>query len=219
MHANAFELLDYAVARDLSQFGMENMNGLKSCRVQSCQEIKYIFVGESNKLPILEVLHVIGLPKLQGIWRGPMPHDGLSRLKLLNLRRCPSLMMALTCSAAQLLRELEELRVKNCLNITEIVGHEETVKKGKILPKLKILVLVDLPMLACIYKEESPLFTCSALEMIQVSNCSLLRKLPLGQPNRDTQTTIRGEKGWWDALEWEDGIHQEKFQHLYKSEE
>ncbi|KAK1290882.1 Disease resistance protein [Acorus calamus] len=219
VHANAFDLFDHEVARDLSEFGMENMNELESCRVEACKEIEYIFVGEGNMLPSLKELCVIGLPKLQGIWRGLMPNDSLARLKLLIIRRCPSLNMVLTWSAAQQLRSLEELRVKYCSNITEIIGCEGTVKEGKVLPKLKTLILVDLPVLSCIYKEELPLFTWSALEKIQVSNCSLLRKLPLGKPNLETLTAIRGDREWWDALEWEDGILQEKFQHLYKSEE
>ncbi|KAK1258598.1 Disease resistance protein [Acorus gramineus] len=212
-HANAFELLDHEVVQDLSEFGMKNMYGLESCRVEGCKEIEYIFVGDDITLPCLKKLHAIDLPKLEGIWKGIVPQNGLASLMLLDLRRCPSLTMVLTLSAAQQLCLLEELRVKNCSNITEVVGYEETVKEGSILPKLKIMILNNLPKLDCIHKEESPLLTWRALEKIQINNSPVER----AQPRCPMYNS--GRKGMVDALKWKDSTLQEKFQLLYKSDE
>ncbi|KAK1314969.1 hypothetical protein QJS10_CPA06g01174 [Acorus calamus] len=138
-----------------SPFALSNLRGLNlnGCRrlkdfpsLKSYQLVPFVKYGHLENLELLDIrgshaslqncnvrlkkLYVIDLPKLQGIWKGIVPQNGLASLMLLDLRRCPSLTMVLTLSAAQQLCLLEELRVKNCSNITEVVGYEETVKEG-----------------------------------------------------------------------------------------
>ncbi|KAJ8534138.1 hypothetical protein K7X08_007462 [Anisodus acutangulus] len=131
--------------------------------------------------PVLELLNTVDLNSLQDICRGPLPAGSFSKLKqqkldlldclrslsictnvsLANLRsisinRCPRLKNLFPISVARGLSHLEELRICDC-QMMEVVFSEDgignVVAADKIeFSKLKILRLVDLPVLKAFCK-------------------------------------------------------------------
>ena len=82
-------------------------------------------------------------------------------------------------------------------------------------PNLQILKLAQLPKLKSIWKRYGKV-TCDSLQQLSVRNCPKLQRLPLsmeattngdGDGERKASSPplkeIRGEKEWWDEVEWE----------------
>ncbi|KAK1270524.1 Disease resistance protein [Acorus gramineus] len=210
VRADAFELVAHSTAHGLSDFDMQNMNNLKSCRVQECEKMRYIFEGDSGKLPSLEELKLAKLLSLKDVWKVPVPSGVLMNLKILHIRECP-LTKVFSAAVTQQLRKLQELRVESCVQMVGIIEEQEIVEEQagcEIELGLKILILVGLKNLACICKNGR----LRSLERLEVSGCPSLKELPLGQYNLGSLVEIRGERIWWEDLTWENDKVKERLQ-------
>ncbi|KAM4097612.1 hypothetical protein ACJW30_07G014500 [Castanea mollissima] len=133
-------------------------------------------------------------------------HLGLrvNSLKSIEVEFCHQMKYLLSCGDfIQTLPNLEEIKVRNCVNFEELFNNEsgQNISPNPMVPKLRILQLEFLPKfkILCRYEETWP-----CLEQVVVRGCKGLRRLPLTNQNAGTIKEIKGESEWWDALEWDD---------------
>lgn len=82
-----------------------------------------------------------------------------------------------------------------------------------VFPKLKKLVLVDMPKLESIWKDQ--LLEFPALTEVKISNCLAMKHFPISYKNSNQLKIIRTEKTWWEALQWEDEAAKNHFDSIY----
>ncbi|KAJ3670440.1 hypothetical protein LUZ60_010764 [Juncus effusus] len=103
-------------------------------------------------------------------------------------------------------------KIKQVINNTE---HGEIVVEATshALSKLRILQMNHLPSLEEISNIK---LVFPSLEYMDVYDCPLLKKLPFETKPCTNLRQIRGEKIWWDSLEWDNYEIAASFQHLFK---
>uniref|UniRef100_A0A5B7A169 Putative NB-ARC domain-containing disease resistance protein isoform 1 n=1 Tax=Davidia involucrata TaxID=16924 RepID=A0A5B7A169_DAVIN len=211
--ADAFELVNHKDIKQLSDFAIASMNQVRGCLVKSCDTIETIVgVVDSVVLQNLEHLYVISVPKLESIWKGPMRSGSLSNLETLVLRSCPMLIKIFPHRVIQQLNKIQSLEIEDCSEIEEIILEAEIDANLPVLPELKKLTLVNLPKLKSIYANES--LEWPSLEELEISKCPTLHKLPFNKDNAVKLNSIKAEKVWWEALQWQ---NEEVKQLLQKS--
>ncbi|KAL6328792.1 hypothetical protein AAG906_003809 [Vitis piasezkii] len=203
---HAFKLINHKGVSTLSDFGVDNMENMLVCSVEGCNEIRTIVCGDrmaSSVLENLEVLHVNSVLKLRSIWQGSIPNGSLAQLTTLTLTKCPELKKIFSNGMIQQLPELQHLRVEECNRIEEIIMESENLElEVNALPRLKTLVLIDLPKLRSIWVDDS--LEWPSLQRIQISTCHMLKRLPFNNTNALKLRFIEGQQSWWEALVWED---------------
>lgn len=127
--------------------------------------------------------------------------DHLQNLRVLTVGRTNHL-VDLSCILN--LPYLEHLNVSCCDNIKQLVDIQNSIKLDvrygitmQVFRQLRILQLNSLQSLErlCICELYFP-----SLEYIDVFACPKMKKLPFGKMGKLKR--IRGEKTWWDNLEW-----------------
>ncbi|XP_077228772.1 disease resistance protein At4g27190-like [Tasmannia lanceolata] len=230
--ADALKLIGHGGVRDLLEIGVENMNELKTCEIERCQEMVTAMdwnglQEETTALPNLEVLGLHSLPNLRSLWEGSMPPGTLSSLTTLHLWGCEKLRKLFSWRRINLqqLPNLQELYVWSCDELEEIiVNEEEKVDQLQhddddvdalplLLPKLRVLNLRSLPQLGSICKVVSLAFP--ALEEIEVYWCPNIKRLPVGIKKAPNLRKIYGNREWWEALEWENDAIKQQLQPFF----
>ncbi|RVW64208.1 Disease resistance protein RPS2 [Vitis vinifera] len=203
---HAFKLINHKGVSTLSDFGVDNMENMLVCSVEGCNEIRTIVCGDrmaSSVLENLEVLHINSVLKLRSIWQGSIPNGSLAQLTTLTLTKCPELKKIFSNGMIQQLPELQHLRVEECNRIEEIIMESENLElEVNALPRLKTLVLIDLPRLRSIWIDDS--LEWPSLQRIQIATCHMLKRLPFSNTNALKLRFIEGQQSWWEALVWED---------------
>ncbi|WCJ40591.1 Disease resistance protein (CC-NBS-LRR class) family [Euphorbia peplus] len=127
------------------------------------------------------------------------------KLREITLDRCASLVEVTWVS---LVPNLTILKLQNCDEMEEVISNRRTGEtcegdNWEPFAKLEILTLKNLPELKSIYWKTLPF---QSLKKIEVSNCSVLKKLPLDSRSANTNEllVIKGEEDWWNNIEWED---------------
>ncbi|GAB4850059.1 hypothetical protein Ancab_029358 [Ancistrocladus abbreviatus] len=162
----------------------------------------------------------------------PPPPGTLSNLKRLAIIRCPKVkkLFTLTLLQKQILRNLQEIAVKNCYNVEEMIADavineedDEQLGDGRnenssrfnsgqaiALPNLRTLILHRLPKLREIYWA---VILCDSIETISIYDCPELKRIPLllpklgnGQlsPPPYLQLIYAEQRDWWEKLELDD---------------
>ncbi|XP_077231944.1 disease resistance protein At4g27190-like [Tasmannia lanceolata] len=230
--ADALNLIGHGGVRDLLEMGVENLNELKKCGIERCKEMVTVMdwnglQEETTALPNLELLDLSSLPNLRSLWEGSMPPGTLSSLTELNLSGCEKLRKLFSWRRINLqqLPNLQELYVWYCSELEDIiVNEEEKVDQLQyddddddalplLLPKLRFLNLYDLPQLGSICKGVSLAFP--ALEVIYLERCPNIKRLPVGIKKAPNLWKIRGEREWWEALEWENDAIKQQLQPFF----
>ncbi|KAL6328736.1 hypothetical protein AAG906_003753 [Vitis piasezkii] len=156
--------------------------------------------GEGMNDAIRKVNNVL---ELESIWQGPVHAGSLTRLRTLTLVKCPQLKRIFSNGMIQQLSKLEDLRVEECDQIEEVIMESENNGlESNQLPRLKTLTLLNLPRLRSIWVDDS--LEWRSLQTIEISTCHLLKKLPFNNVNATKLRSIKGQRAWWEALEWKD---------------
>ncbi|KAK6279533.1 hypothetical protein POUND7_019800 [Theobroma cacao] len=200
---SAFYLDHHLDISSISKFGIGNINKLKYCIVSECPAIKAILDGDKFTevvFPYLERLSIHYLWNLEYIWEGVVPEGSFAMLRSLYVHACPKLKYVFKSSMLQFISNLEELIVDDCAAIEKIIFNDKTTDSGQIsYSNCKRLSLHYLPALDNI--GEGAWALC---EHISVYNCPNLRKINLDSKLKHTLKEIKGEKDWWDALDWKE---------------
>ncbi|XP_054781980.1 uncharacterized protein LOC129289203 [Prosopis cineraria] len=173
--------------------------------VRNCNAVKAIFDVSPIPAPssfALEELTLEQLPNLEHVWdEDPKEILSFQCLQKVYIDGCNSLKSLFPASMAQgKLESLEDLKVKNCEQLVEIVAGYESVSGGAtsisiIFAGLTMLKLHTLPELKCIHPTLN--LEWPKLEKLVVYCCGQLKNFPtLDQDHlaKDTETTITLEK-------------------------
>ncbi|KAG5223865.1 disease resistance protein [Salix suchowensis] len=207
---------------------LPNLVNLEKIEVDDCEKMEEIIGGTTSdeegamgeessefKLPKLKILILRRLPELKSICRAELICDSL---KNIDVYKCNSIEILLPSSCSCLLK-LEEIFVEQCEKMEEIIGGtrsdervmgKESISSEFKLPKLRELMLVDLPELKSICNAK---LLCDSLEEIAVLRCEKLKRmgicLPLlgnGEPSHPPSLKLFDiyPKEWWEStVEWE----------------
>ncbi|KAM3696014.1 hypothetical protein ACJW31_06G006000 [Castanea mollissima] len=189
---------------------LECARELKSISIVECKDIEDV-LSYSYTFP-LQRLELGYLDKLQVLFReekvgSPLdiPPGTFSCLKQFVIVKCPNIKKLFTPGLLQNLAHLEEIKVICCERLEEII--EEEGKDTTIFPRLRKLVLYNIPRLETICSSSNAI-VCDSLQEIKILKCPKLMRLPLSL--RDEQLSsppsslrIITEKEWWELLEWD----------------
>ena len=141
------------------------------------------------------------MKSLRSIWEGSIQQNSLLLLKSLTLRTCPQLTTIFTQELLDNLCNLEELKVEDCPSIKSIVSCEISAepKTSYFLPNLKKISLHYMPGLVSI---SSGLHIAQQLEWLSLYNCPNLKNPFIDEVSSQDLKKIKGERSWWEALEW-----------------
>ncbi|XP_051119140.1 probable disease resistance protein At1g12290 isoform X2 [Andrographis paniculata] len=116
---------------------------------------------------------------------------------------------------------LQSLTVKSCRSMVEIViagtGHD-VASSIQLFSRLKDIYLSNLPCLKSMYPRPLPF---SSLVEIHVRNCKGLKRLPFDwrSGGGGCLKKIKGEREWWEALQWEDPMLEHHFSQYFVSDD
>ena len=204
---------------------------LNSIYIWYCGEIEDI-LSFSYTFPLqsLKVVELQYLDNLQVLFREEkvasapaVPPGTFSRLTKFSIFRCPNIKNLFTPGLLPNLGNLEEIDVRCCEQLEEIIGGESDEDKEReaeeeieeagmgsngIFRKLRVLALSDLPELKTICNG-SNVIVCDSVQQIWIGQCPKLKRLPLSLPQTNGQLSsppsslrIEIKKEWWELLEW-----------------
>lgn len=128
-----------------------------------------------------------------------------NNMKKLKVSSGHALTGLLSTTQARSLKLLEELEVEDCGGMEQVIMEEtagEALDKDTF-PRLKNLRLRQLPKLAS-FCQAGVLLDLLCLKNISVVDCPDLRSLPLGPASAPDLKSFRGNRVWFDAMEWTD---------------
>ncbi|KAK2639054.1 hypothetical protein Ddye_026849 [Dipteronia dyeriana] len=164
---------------------IQRLQKLKKVTVVGCREIEDLFqleglcYAKENPflLSTLESLHLDCVQNLRYIWKGPTQQVRLQSLTVVEVETCYELRYLFTLSLAQSLLQLEQLKVKRCGSLEQIVEikeAEENVGGGGgnyvMFPKLRKLQFYRLENFRNFYSENSSLNMQTAKEQLRGLN-------------------------------------------------
>ncbi|GKU99887.1 hypothetical protein SLEP1_g12667 [Rubroshorea leprosula] len=154
----------------------------------------------------LQYLHIYYLKNLASIWRSPTyDKQCLSGLKVLELHVCPKLSVIFSPALLTNLGKLEVLVVEDCPELTSVVSPTSNssfeFSLDCFLPSLKMMLLLFLPKLESI---SSDFHIAPKLEKMGFYDCPELKSLSKREMSSENLKVIKGEREWWEALEWEE---------------
>ncbi|XP_034679043.1 probable disease resistance protein At4g27220 [Vitis riparia] len=196
---------------------------LKACWISRCKGIEYLWSVE-DCIASLNWLFLRDLQSLRVLFKlRPIDIVRCSSLKNLYVSNCDNLKHLFTPELVKYhLKNLQSIHVDNCRQMEDLIVaaevEEEEEEEEEVInlrhnlilcfPNLQSLMLEDLPKLKSIWKGT---MTCDSLQLT-VWNSPELRRLPLsvqindGSGERRASTPalkqIRGQKEWWEGLEW-----------------
>ena len=161
------------------------LKSLKDLKVRGCNKVEIIFGKKLEKgteaIPSqLKNLTLEGLSELKHVWeKNYQGNRRFQNLQQVSVSNCESLQTLFPVSLARTLKKLENLNLKSCNNLLEIIGKEDVLvaetEKFE-LPCLTSLSLLDLPELTYFYPliftvecelHELSVIDCPKLELFQ----------------------------------------------------
>ncbi|XP_038688949.1 disease resistance protein RPS2-like [Tripterygium wilfordii] len=148
---------------------LRRMRQLQVLNIFQCEALEYLVdlreervedavEEEEGILVKLTDMTLRWLPNLEQLWKGSIGLVHLLNLKTVEIRWCDKLKVLFHWSVAQRLEQLEELTVRDCKELEEIVGREtgeEAIHKV-LFPELNFLYLEGLPRLVGFYTGNLP---------------------------------------------------------------
>ncbi|KAG4156663.1 hypothetical protein ERO13_D02G010400v2 [Gossypium hirsutum] len=200
-YCSAFYLDHHLDVISISKFGIANMNKLKHCIVSECPTVKAVLEDKEFTevvFPCLEHLNLHYLWNLEYICDDLLPEGSFAMLRILYVHACPKLKYVLKSSMLRFFSKLEELIVDDCTAIEKIIL-DDTDLSHMSDSSFKRLTLHYLPALETIREGVWPSF-----KYISVCNCPNFKKINLDSKSKHTLKGIKGEKDWWDSLQWKE---------------
>ncbi|KAB2063507.1 hypothetical protein ES319_A10G220800v1 [Gossypium barbadense] len=215
-------LLECKGMRSINDIGLRDATALKGCELRGCSELEFVFPSKCDKLQTLESLNLSELENLKVIVEvgaGESSVGIFSSLRRIRLLYCGKIKKLF--SADWVLSNLEEIIVRNCSELEEIITESEKTRLGSNydtikfpFPKLRWLELRNLVQLQRICSENG-VMVCNSLRSITICDCPKLERIPLylpqleiddeGElsPSSSLQTIQVHPIDWWEAVEWE----------------
>ncbi|KAJ0075179.1 hypothetical protein Patl1_34318 [Pistacia atlantica] len=165
-------------------------------------------------------------PKADQMDRATMKH--LDTLHISNCKDLVEVKIDCICKVQEIrephgFQNLRSFAVYDCSNVEEIIdiskfGEVQEIM-GNLNPFAKVnrFTLRGLPKLKSSHRNA---LSFPLLQQMDISECPLLMKLPLDSSRAITnkpEFVIRGEKHWWEELEWEDEATQNVFLPFFRS--
>ncbi|KAB2043457.1 hypothetical protein ES319_D01G019000v1 [Gossypium barbadense] len=176
-------LLDFRDSRSLNILALANLQNLCSIKCMNCMDLKEVKI-ESNIVEGARYFH---------------------SLRYVGLTYCKQMM---DVSWVIFAPHLEKLLIRGCNSLEEIISEEkvdevtDSKANTNLFSRLEPLDLCRLPKMKTIYCHALPF---PRLKKISIVKCPMLKKLPLNSNSAKGQRLIiKGEKGWWKDVEWED---------------
>ncbi|KAH1045845.1 hypothetical protein J1N35_036629 [Gossypium stocksii] len=215
-------LLECKGVRSINDIGLRDATALKGCELGACSELEFVFPSKCDQLQTLESLNLSELENLKVIVEvgaGESSVGIFSSLRRIRLLYCGKIKKLF--SADWVLSNLEEIIVRNCSELEEIITESEKKRLGSNydtikfpFPKLRWLELRNLVQLQRICSENG-VMVCDSLRSITICDCPKLERIPLylpqleiddegGLPPSSSLQTIQVRPiDWWEAVEWE----------------
>ncbi|KAL1060328.1 hypothetical protein V6Z11_1Z107300 [Gossypium hirsutum] len=176
-YCSAFYLDHHLDVISISKFGIANMNKLKHCIVSECPTVKAVLDDKEFTevvFPCLEHLDLHYLWNLEYICNDLLPEGSFTMLRILYVHACPKLKY--------------ELIVDDCTAIEKIILDDDMTTELSHMSdsSFKRLTLHYLPALVTIREGVWPSFEY------------------INSKSKHTLKGIKGEKDWWDSLEWKE---------------
>ncbi|GLT96031.1 hypothetical protein SLE2022_136800 [Rubroshorea leprosula] len=212
--------------RSLNDFSsIKDATELRSCEIVVCKGMERVFTSWINPLvQTLEELILVSLVKLEGLFDAemiamspPPPPGTFLSLKSIMLWDCGKIIKFIpSWKLLGYLQSLERIYADNCTQLEEIIASDPEEEGGDIikkliLPKLKLLLLLNLPALKSVCSR-SAVMVCDSLEDICIENCQCLRRIPVSLPLVDNaqpsppsslKNISLSPREWWESLEWD----------------
>ncbi|KAL1118196.1 hypothetical protein V6Z11_D01G017200 [Gossypium hirsutum] len=176
-------LLDFRDSRSLNILALANLQNLYSIKCTNCMDLKEVKI-ESNIVEGARYFH---------------------SFRFVGLTYCKQMR---DVSWVIFAPHLEKLLIRGCNSLEEIISEEkldevtESKANTNLFSRLEELDLCRLPKMKTIYYHALPF---PQLKKISIVKCPMLKKLLLNSNSAKGQRLIiKGEKGWWKDVEWED---------------
>ncbi|KAH7690222.1 disease resistance protein RPS2 protein [Dioscorea alata] len=191
-------------------FHWDDLRQLIYCKLENCEEMKWIGKNGEIVFPNLETLHLLGLRRFEGLCKEKAHEETLKNLRKLYIFECDKLKYLIPNDLlVNNLQNLEEILIGHCDEMEDIISVEASATMAS-LPKFKKLTLWDLPALTSIYQGK---LVCDSLCQIKIQGCPKLKNLPFLMNNVPlVGVSIIVSEEWWKAVEWADPQLKELFQ-------
>ncbi|XP_031265180.1 probable disease resistance protein At5g63020 [Pistacia vera] len=195
---------------------LHRLENIKSLNVCSLATMKHLDTLDISDCEDLEEVKIDIICKVQEI-REPHGFENLRSVFLVSCHKLRDLTWLI------LAPNLRSLSVLNCFDMEEIIDISKFGEVQKIMgnlnpfAKVNVFTLQVLPKLKSIHRNALSL---PLLQKMNIFECPLLKKLPLDSSRAITnkrEFIIRGDKDWWEELEWEDETTQNVFLPFFRS--
>ncbi|XP_006844352.2 disease resistance protein RPS2 [Amborella trichopoda] len=183
-------------------------------KIVGCREVKCVMVGEEAGDGAFRCLENLALRRLDGVESiciGVPPQGSFASLKELFLCSCSRLRSVFTTGMPQLLTSLESVFIQECDEMEKVIDDEQEIEEDAF-PDLKCVSLRSLPKLGTICGR---ILNWPSLCTINVEKCPSLTSLPFDARSAQCLKYIRGEKEWWEGLEWADQTTKSHLQRYF----
>ncbi|GKV49240.1 hypothetical protein SLEP1_g56003 [Rubroshorea leprosula] len=166
----------------VNELDEEGFQELKYLFIQDAQNVQHIIDSMKPAFPILEVLVLHNLGKMEKICHGLVKESSFSKLRIITVESCNQLKNLFSSSIAKRnFLQLQEIRVTKCSNLEEIVDDNEQGGEKDILKELCSLRLEDLPKLIAfckrmtLFQGQVASFSAGKLMKLIIKGCDNLK--------------------------------------------
>ncbi|XWS09933.1 hypothetical protein CRYUN_Cryun39dG0032400 [Craigia yunnanensis] len=230
---NNLEALNIRKCHDLTSLSnislFHKANELKRCYITKCEGMECVLDLSSSSCNSLHNIEVLFLQELCNLFelvrvrvavlsasQSRTPPAIFSSLKVFILGQCLKIKKLFTVELLQGLQNLEEIEVRDCKEMEEIIASEgrgANITTTFVLPKLRELWLICLPELKSFCRSEV-MIRADSIQYLWISGCPKLKRmiplfLPLLENGLLSPPPILKEiliwpRERWESVEWDD---------------
>ncbi|KAK2654097.1 hypothetical protein Ddye_013953 [Dipteronia dyeriana] len=152
---------------------------IKHLCLQKLDDMQQIWKQDSRLDLIVRFLESLNVVKCNSLITLMPTSASFPNLRSLKISGCNGLRSLATATVAKSLFQLEDMRISNCNEMTEIVANGDVKEDGIIFNKLGKLTLIDLSNLTCFYSGNDTL-NFPSLKKLHVTGCPKMKFFCLG---------------------------------------